>query len=171
MQSLEHKNLNIIFILITEQVSFLPNSILDRCSIVPFSKPSNTIYKSLSKNSNIKKEDILNLKDVKLNIQRHKKSDNIIIKEIYRNIINYKELKFLNLRDICYDLFIYDIDLTEALFIIIKKLVDDEYLNKENVASLFYDLHLFLKYYNNNYRPIYHLEKYIFGIIKTIHNL
>ena len=76
---------------------------------------------------------------------------------------------------ICYrcfnDLFIYDIDLTETLFIIIKKLVNDEYLNKENVASLFYDLHLFLKYYNNNYRPIYHLEKYIFGIIKTIHNL
>ena len=171
MQSLDHKNLNIIFILITEQVSFLPNSILDRCSIIPFSKPSNTIYKNFSKNSNIKKEDVLNLKDAKLDIQRYKKSDNITIKEIYKNIIDYKNLKYLNFRDICYDLFIYDIDLIETIFIIFDKLVDDGYLNNDNISVLFYDMHVFLKYYNNNYRPIYHLEKYFFGIIKTIHKL
>ena len=27
------------------------------------------------------------------------------------------------------------------------------------------------KYYNNNYRPIYHLENIIFSIIKIIHNI
>jgi hypothetical protein len=80
-------------------------------------------------------------------------------------------LKYLNFRDICYDLFIYDIDLLETIFIIFNKLVDDGYLNKDNISELFYDIHVFLKYYNNNYRPIYHLEKFFFGIIKTIHNL
>ena len=28
----------------------------------------------------------------------------------------------------------------------------------------------FLQYYNNNYRPIYHMEKFIIYIIMKIHN-
>jgi len=27
----------------------------------------------------------------------------------------------------------------------------------------------FLKYYNNNYRPIYHLESYLFYLMRIIH--
>ena len=30
---------------------------------------------------------------------------------------------------------------------------------------------VFFKYYNNNYRPIYHLENYLLYLIKVIHNL
>jgi hypothetical protein len=28
--------------------------------------------------------------------------------------------------------------------------------------------HKFLQYYNNNYRPIYHLENFVFMLIKTM---
>ena len=30
---------------------------------------------------------------------------------------------------------------------------------------------LFLQYFNNNYRPIYHLEKYIYSMMSIVHNL
>ena len=169
MQTLEHKNVNLIYILLTEQVSFLPNSILNRCSIIPFSKPSNTIYKKMSKNTNIKKKSIVNLKDAFLKIKKNSKKNNTIINTIYNNIVDYKNIEFLNLRDICYDIFIYDIDLNETLFIILCRLIEEKYLDSEKLNDILLNFHSFLKYYNNNYRPIYHLEKFLFQIIEKVH--
>ena len=169
MQTLEHKNVNLIYILLTEQVSFLPNSILNRCSIIPFSKPSNTIYKKISKNTNIKKKSIVNLKDAFLKIKKNSKKNNTIINTIYNNIVDYKNIEFLNLRDICYDIFIYDIDLNETLFIILCRLIEEKYLDSEKLNDILLNFHSFLKYYNNNYRPIYHLEKFLFQIIEKVH--
>ena len=169
MQTLEHKNVNLIYILLTEQVSFLPNSILNRCKIIPFSKPSNTVYKKISKNSNVEKKSITNLKDAFLKIEKKSKKDNTIINKIYDNIVDYKNIDFLNLRDICYDIFIYDIDLNETLHIIICRLINEKYLDIEKLNDVLLNFHSFLKYYNNNYRPIYHLEKFLFQIIEKVH--
>ena len=169
MQSLEHKNVNIIYILLTEQVSFIPNSILNRCTIIPFQKPSNTLYKKISKNITIDKKNIANLKDALLKINKNSKKDNTIINKIYTNIIEYKNIEFLDMRDTCYDIFIYDIDLNEALFIILSRLIKEKYLNNEKLNDILLNFHSFLKYYNNNYRPIYHLEKFLYQIIKKVH--
>jgi DNA polymerase III delta prime subunit len=169
MQTLEHKNVNLIYILLTEQISFLPNSILNRCKIIPFSKPSNTIYKKISKNNNVDKKNITNLKDAFLKIKKNSKKNNTIINTIYKNIVDYKNIEFLNLRDICYDIFIYDIDLNETLFIIICRLINENYLDIEKLNDVLLNFHSFLKYYNNNYRPIYHLEKFLFQIIEKVH--
>ena len=43
--------------------------------------------------------------------------------------------------------------------------------NKENIDFILSRLYIFFKYYNNNYRPIYHLESIIYYLIKIIHEL
>ena len=38
------------------------------------------------------------------------------------------------------------------------------------VIKIFIELYKFLKLYNNNYRPIYHMEHYILFLLTTIHD-
>tara|TARA_B110000967_G_C18736150_1_gene485197 strand:- start:421 stop:939 length:519 start_codon:yes stop_codon:yes gene_type:complete len=170
MQSIEHYNSNLIFILLTEQQSFIPNIILNRCKIIPFSKPSITSYKKLSKNKQfaITKESV-NFKDIiSNNVESTPLIQRKIIYKIYDSIINYKKIHFKTFRDDLYDLFIYNIDLEETIFVILSELIKNNYLNKENIENILYNKYIFLKYYNNNYRPIYHLEKFFFKIILLI---
>ena len=55
MQSLNHINVKLIYILLTENISFINNNILNRCQVIPIKRPSKKIYEntlnvSLSKN-------------------------------------------------------------------------------------------------------------------------
>jgi hypothetical protein len=40
-----------------------------------------------------------------------------------------------------------------------------------NQLQLVKETGLFLQYYNNNYRPIYHLEKYIYSLMSIVHKI
>tara|TARA_X000000368_G_scaffold417042_2_gene412378 strand:+ start:1905 stop:2864 length:960 start_codon:yes stop_codon:yes gene_type:complete len=170
MQSIEHYNSNLIFILLTEQQSFIPNIILNRCKIIPFAKPSITSYKKLSKNKQFSiTNESINFKDIiSNNIESTPLIQRKIIYKIYDSIINYKKIHFKTFRDDLYDLFIYNIDLEETIFVIISELIKNNYLNKDNIENILYNQYIFLKYYNNNYRPIYHLEKFFFKIILSM---
>ena len=71
MQTLTHKNLKIVYILITENVSFIPRNILNRCQVVPFKRPTKGDYqratsKTLMLNRNI--DEISNIKNIKAKI-------------------------------------------------------------------------------------------------------
>ena len=50
-----------------------------------------------------------------------------------------------------------------------KSLIDNGYLNKDE--DILRNTFLQLKYFNNNYRPIYHLERMFYNIVSKIHNL
>lgn len=159
MHTLYEKNMKLIFILITENISFIPKNIVDKCSIISLSEPNI---------KTIKNKKIENLKDIKLGLQ--KKDINInstLVNVIYKNIINYKDINFIMFRDNIYDLFIYNIDVEKVIYCIIGQLLKDGYF-KNDLDIILNDVYLFLKYYNNNYRPIYHLEKFFFKIILSI---
>ena len=44
-------------------------------------------------------------------------------------------------------------------------------IKKDKMEDVFVKLYKFLKLYNNNYRPIYHLESFIFYLCIKIHGL
>lgn len=162
MHTLYEKNMKIVFILITENISFIPKNIVDKCSIISLSEPNI---------KTIKNKKIENLKDIKLGLQ--KKDINInstLVNVIYKNIINYKDINFILFRDNIYDLFIYNIDVEKVIYCIIGQLVLDGYF-KNDLDIILNDVYLFLKYYNNNYRPIYHVELIFFKMIKLIHKI
>lgn len=174
MQSLSHINLKIVYIIITENVSFIPSNILNRCQIIPLKRPIKSDYvKSTSKTlmNNINVKDIVNIKDIKGKITCFKNINKIICDKIIDKILNYNDISFLELRDNLYQIFIFNLDIYSCLFYIIEQLIELNKLKDNHTENVFIKMHKFLKLYNNNYRPIYHLETFILYLCIQIHEL
>jgi len=95
---------------------------------------------------------------------------NIICDNIITEILNPKKITFTALRDTLYDILTYNLDMTECLWYILRYFIENNYLSEQHISDILIRTYSFLKYYNNNYRPIYHLESIIFYIINKIHN-
>jgi hypothetical protein len=49
------------------------------------------------------------------------------------------------------------------------RIKDGEYIKEDDTSDVIMKVYDFLHYYNNNYRPIYHLERFIFYVINKVH--
>lgn len=76
--------------------------------------------------------------------------------------------RYADFRDALYDILLYGIDITECLWYILNHYMVDS-LQVAELPEILDRIHVFLKYYNNNYRPIYHLESIFFFLIMRIH--
>jgi hypothetical protein len=125
---------------------------------------------------NIDPECIMNIKEVRsfpiLDSTNELPKDmfNIICDNIIKEIINPKTLAFTGFRDVLYDILTYNLDTTECLWYILRHFIDNGFLSNKDTSDILIRTYSFLKYYNNNYRPIYHLESIMFYIINKIHN-
>jgi hypothetical protein len=168
LQTLTHKNINLHYIFITESISFIPDNILHRCKIIPVKRPVKNKYK---KCIGIKLNHIVNIKDLHTkNIQLMEPQKLITNKLIY-SLENFKDLNFIQFRDNIYNIFIYHLDVTICLRDIITHFIILKKINKISITDIYFEFYNFLKLYNNNYRPIYHLEKFMFYLCKVIHGL
>jgi len=163
--------IKIIFVLITSQISFIPDNILERCKIINIARPSLAQYKKCTNNTldvSIKLENINNIKDLYAGVTDlmfpHHKICDILIDDI----INIKEKKFLDIREHIYNVFIYNIDIGTCIIYIIQKLIHKKLISKDHISKLFLKTISFLQFYNNNYRPIYHLESYILYLTSLV---
>ena len=188
MQTNFNSNILIRFILITTDISFLPDNIINCCEKITLKRPSKNIYNTtfkinLNNDFNINKitniKDIKDIKDVKDIITTNESPYNNIMQTshhylsnlILNCIINYTELNFLELRETLYDICIYDINIYLCINHIINQLILKQLLPTEKLNKILIKLVDFLKLYNNNYRPIYHLERYILYIICVLNEL
>ena len=89
--------------------------------------------------------------------------------KIIHQIVNIGDLQFLKFRDIIYDIFIYNLDITDCIWYILSKLVEMNHIKKEHLSKVLIKTYGFFQYYNNNYRPIYHVENYLLYLAKLIH--
>lgn len=172
MQTLYHMNIELKYIFITEHISFIPDNILKRCTILPLKRPTKTMYNKCLKKKIPKSFNISNITNIKLF-----KTNNFEINSIFHNICNkiindiqdYKNIHFISLRDHIYDLFIYQLNINDCLWYIISKLIDVNNIKEKNTTKILLKTYIFFKYFNNNYRPIYHLENLLLFICKEIH--
>ena len=166
--------INIKFILITEQLSFIPDNILNCCEVIHISRPSKSLYNKCLKEKLSPKFSLVNITNIK-NIHcfdhnlmmPHK----MICNKITDNLMNPNDLKFLKFRDVLYDIFIYNLDITQCIWYILSTLVEQNRFTEGDLSGILILTYGFFQYYNNNYRPIYHLEKYFFSLVKIIHKL
>ncbi len=173
MQTLFHMNINISYVIVTSQVSFIPSNIVNRCLIVPVKRPTKTTYNKCLKQKIPKNVQTSSIENIKLFKMKNKNLNSIFINindVIIENIINYKDIQYLNFRDKIYDMFIYQLDISNCIWYIVKTLINKKYINKKNSKKICLKINTFFKYFNNNYRPIYHMEGLFFFIIKHIHN-
>lgn len=173
MQKHYNNNSIIRFILITENICFIPYNIINNCKIINISRPTKNNYnkcliKKIGNNVNI--NDICNIKDIKNNIDIDFSYKDYSDK-IFNIIINNTNIDFMTLRENIYDIFIYNIDINLCINYIIKKLIQRNIIKFDKITEILKITFDFYLYYNNNYRPIYHLEKYILNIISIINGL
>ena len=95
----------------------------------------------------------------------------IICNNIMYNLVNINDLNFLKFRDILYDIFIYNLDISDCIWYILSTFVEQKRIKKEHLSEILIKTYGFFQYYNNNYRPIYHVEKYFLNLAKLIHSL
>jgi len=170
MQNIKSQSIDLKYIILTEQISFIPTNIISCCEIIPVARPTKTNYKKISANK--LSCDIININNIKALhtgitqlIQPHK----IICDKIFDDIINIQQLKFSTFRDKLYDIFIYNLNIYECVWYIITKLFNEKHIPSIHLSNVLIKTYTFLKYYNNNYRPIYHLESFIFYLVSIVH--
>jgi len=174
LQTLTHKNINLHYIFITESISFIPDNILHRCKIIPVKRPvKNTYKKCIGKtiDKSIKLNQIVNIKDLHTKNTQLMEPQKLITNKLIHSLENFKDLNFIQFRDNIYNIFIYHLDITICLKDIITHFIVHKKINKNTITDIYFEFYNFLKLYNNNYRPIYHLEKFMFYLCKIIHGL
>jgi hypothetical protein len=163
---------DIKFILITEELSFIPDNILNCCEVINISRPTKTAYQKCTKRKlpqKIKPEIITNIKLLHIYNEDLMLQYRIICNKIINNLINVNDLQFLKFRDVLYDIFIYNLDISDCIWYILSTLIEQKRIKKGSISNILLKTYCFFQYYNNNYRPIYHVENYLLYLAKQIH--
>jgi len=212
---------NLIFVILTEHISFLPDNILHRCKTIPFKRPTMIMYNkclfagsstapattsSVVSTTTMKKapkchsaapptlsistapvSDIIKETPVRLTSKfrletitniKALKSNTLDLTEPHENICNriveiilspQAQLKYDELRERLYDLLTYDISVQECVWFILRRLILDGALLPEMMDDIMLKIYTFFQYFNNNYRPIYHLENFVLLLVCKIH--
>lgn len=179
---LKHMNIHISFILLTEHLGFIPDNIINASYMLNVKRPSIDNYLSINESNNMREklkqigtESIMNAKEIHV-FKRVDVNDlpvdvfNIITDNIIRKMLYPKHLVISEFRNDLYDLLIYNVDVADVICHIIFYFINNKMIkNTSSLRSVLRESYTFFKYYNNNYRPIYHLENIMFFIIKQIH--
>jgi len=170
-----HLPFQIRFVILTEQISFIPRNILNCAKIINIKRPNSSVYNHLKLPNNIDKSCILNLKEAKC-ISKIKNTEelpkeyfDIICEKIISKINSPKKMSLFEFREILYETLVYNLDFIEVLWNIISNLIENSKINNDALKRILCDIYIQLKYFNNNYRPIYHLENIILNILNHIH--
>jgi hypothetical protein len=167
-----NKTVTLKYILITEGVSFIPDNINNVFHIISIPRPNKSKYnkilgKKLPPNYDMKtihniKNIIVKQPDFSVNVGNY-------VEQLHTMLMNPSNIKYGQLRDYIYDIFIYDMEIGDIIWLLLKKCIGCNNIVETEVSDVLIDTYTFLQYYNNNYRPIYHLEKYLYNLVNRIH--
>ncbi len=162
-------NYFIKFVLITTSVCFIPSNILNCCQLISVPKPSKITLKKCGISTCAYEITSLNLKNALFNTEKLNTIDNNICNKLISEITN-KKRSLSQIREHLYSLLTYNLDIHKCVWYISESLVRDGYIKESDISILYLDLFSFLQLYNNNYRPIYHLESFALKLIRIVDN-
>jgi hypothetical protein len=95
---------------------------------------------------------------------------------IFKYIVQPDTIQLLEFRDALYDILICDLDIYGCIWLIVKNLIHHLTANGNSIPTrimtdIITNTYTFLHMFNNNYRPIYHLERFIFMLINHAQNI
>jgi hypothetical protein len=181
MQYNAKQKIDLKFVLITEELSFIPENILKCCQVIPMARPTKKQYqKTIPKASellidSVEIDEITNIKHLQMiNCKYDANISNVfkgVCNQIIKDMVNIDDNNFVKFRDAIYDIFIYNLDVSECVWYILSSLVKDGYIKDKFLTDILKKTYEFFLLYNNNYRPIYHIESLLFTIASYIHDL
>ena len=127
------------FVFLTNQISFINKLLLKNCYI-----------------KKIKNVDLLNNYDC---LYKDK------IENLKNIIIQNNEIALFKLRELLYEILIYNYNIYDCFTYLFEILINDKYINDKNIKLVFKKYYHIIEKYNNNYRTIYHLEHFIIFLI------
>ena len=174
IQPCTFQNIKLVYILITEDVGFLPHNILHCSKIISIPRPTKAAYnkcigKKLEKS--IKLSSIKNIKNLRTKQIELFSPYKILCENIIKQLEDCDNLQFMALRENLYNIFIFHFNLNKCIWYILRHFIRTHQIQKDDMSGIFLKLFFFLKYYNNNYRPIFHLEKFFLYLCKVVHEL
>jgi len=176
----KHAHIGLNFILITEEIGFIPNNIINSCRVLNIAKPTKTQLMKIINKEQIehmllldtsKQTNIKSLIDV-VNYKKQLPIDNMIpiCNSIIALLRDHKNINYMNLREQIYELLTYNIDIITSIQYIIFNLLTDDEIEQSKINDILDHIFISMKYYNNNYRPIYHIESMLLYITAKIYN-
>jgi hypothetical protein len=137
----------------------------------PGSGPGDVIKETpIRLTSKFRLDTITNIKALKTNMndltEPHENICNCIVEII---LSPDAQLKYDALRERLYDLLTYDINIQECVWFILRRLITNGSLLPEMMDDIMIQIYTFFQYFNNNYRPIYHLENFVLLLVCKIH--
>lgn len=145
-----YSNVNLSFIILSTSISFIPENISNLFLKIPISKKEYNKFKMISNKKNI----IFN-----------------IIDELIKQIICYKQIQPINIRNSLYNILTFNHSINEFIELFSFKAIEIFKLNNEKCLEIIKSNQKCLYYFQNNYRPIFHLESYFYNIVKIVNEL
>lgn len=167
-----NKTTSISFIILTNSVCFIPSNIVNRCLKISVPRPSRKTYSMFNKMTKL--DDINKISNIRhwKNGNNHLLHDTIVLRVInYITDINETKFDFITLRDHIYDIMVMNHNPWMVMWEIVKKLIIDDKIPEDKVESVIDETYRFLELFNNNYRPIYHLERYVYFLATIVNEL
>lgn len=188
------REVQIYFVLVTEHLSFLPNNILDHCSILRVGRPNiNQISECCSTNKNKEEatkiiselgeegmQHLINLKEIYSFSLIDQVEDipkdhfnmvcDALIQEMTKMVEGSEHSPLTHFRDLLYDILIYNLDGMECIWYIYCHFVKEGYLDIHGPFNqeCLHKMMAIFKQFGNNYRSIFHLENAVFTILYAI---
>ena len=162
MQTFMYNNLRVFFIINTTNISSISKHIYNASYILSLSRPSNASYKKISPQCPLINT-YTSIKSFRYDIHMNYST---IYTCLFKMIIS-NNIDINDFRKLLYDILIYNLNIDDCIWYVITN-----FYNYHNITHFPIDLcnHIYTFYsqYNNNYRPIYHLELLFLNFI--IHN-
>lgn len=134
---------NIRYIFLMKNISCIPKEIIDTSIIISNKKPAKKYLSQLNITNNY-------------------------VKNLLEYIVNHKKYSIKHIRNLLYDLLIYQIDIHNFFYNLLEEIEKTE-KNNEKIIKLLNEVNKILKLFNNNYRSIYHLENLVITIINILY--
>jgi len=191
---LQHYNIHVVFILLSEHMSFVPEKIISGCFVIPVARPSKDLYLKMKDTptyflgtpaiqspdlekviNEIDLSSLVNAKEIHLLKRIHETSElpktitDIILSNIIERILQPDTLQITEFRNHLYDLLIYQVDIPDAICTLFYYFIEKQmFPSRENISAVSRQMFIFFQYFNNNYRSIYHLESILFFIMNHL---
>ena len=149
MQTFMSNHVKLFFVINTNNISGINYHIRNSSYILSLSKPPESTCKKITHNKSFKIKTHIENKNI------HKSLFNIITSDYIDINIFRKNL---------YDILIYNIDIDECIWYIITHFYNHHKINDLS-QELCNNILIFYSQYNNNYRPIYHLELFFLNLV------
>jgi hypothetical protein len=161
-------NVNIKYFILTTDVSFIPDIITNKCKIINVPFYSKTLCKKVI---GCKCDYMSNIKYIKGGVEELECLNNNICNKLISIIIDHNNINYTELREHIYSILTYNMDINNIIWYITKKLIKDNKIKSYKIGDVLEKTFRFFYLYNNNYRPIYHLENYFYYLVIIVNEL